>query len=281
MTPTPRRRHFHTQWQHVKQWSKDTHQEAEINRNIDAIMEQSLKDAGYRAEHVSNTKNTDRTYWKEAHVRSIPFFLITLLLRILISFLFLQIYRGRNDSEKYHILYRCPLAYLCGCRKQFKVCFTRDNVELKCAGTHDGTSHVEDKSKYLTNAQKGFLKRSTKSAPNESYETGRAHVRNSCNFSPDKRTPQDPTSIRCAQRVVVKQRRAIALTNTQGVKLDDTNGALTRLCNKLDFIELITRHNDPADTYHLDLHSVICLGVQWKGGNTFMESSKVDLLLNV
>jgi hypothetical protein len=41
MTPTPRRRHFHTQWQHVKQWSKDTHQEAEINRNIDAIMEQS------------------------------------------------------------------------------------------------------------------------------------------------------------------------------------------------------------------------------------------------
>jgi hypothetical protein len=151
-------------------------------------------------------------------------------------------------------------------------------VELKCAGTHDGTSHVEDKSKYLTNAQKGFLKRSTKSAPNE---TGRAHVRNSCNFSPDKRTPQDPTSIRCAQRVVVKQRRAIALNNTQGVKLDDTHGPLTRLCNKLDFIQLIARHNDPDDEYHLDLHSVICLGAQWKGGNTFMETSTVDLLLNV
>jgi hypothetical protein len=151
-------------------------------------------------------------------------------------------------------------------------------VELKCAGTHDGTSHVEDKSKYLTNAQKGFLKRATKSAPNE---TGRAHVRNSCNFSPDKRTPQDPTSIRCAQRVVVKQRRAIALKNTQGVKLDDTHGPLTRLCNKLDFIHLIARHNDPDDEYHLDLHSVICLGAQWKGGNTFMETSTVDLLLNV
>ncbi len=151
-------------------------------------------------------------------------------------------------------------------------------MELRSAGTHDGMSHVEDKSKYLTNAPIASLKRSTKSAPNE---TGRKHVRNSCNFSPDKRTPQDPTSIRCAQRVVVRQRRAIALINTQSVKLDDTNGALTRLCNKLDFINQIARHNDPADEYHLDLHSVICLGAQWKGGNTFMESSTVDLLLNV
>ncbi len=100
---------------------------------------------------------------------------------------FLQIYRGRNDSEKHHILYWCPLAYLCGCRTQFKLLLTRDNVELRSSGTHDGMSHVEDKSKYLTNAQKSTLKRSTKSAPNE---TGRAHVHNSCNFSPDKRTPE-------------------------------------------------------------------------------------------
>jgi len=76
MTPTPRRRRFHSQWQHVKEWSKDTHQVAEINRKIDAIMEQSLKDAGYRAEHVSSTKTTDRAYWKESHVRSFPLFLL-------------------------------------------------------------------------------------------------------------------------------------------------------------------------------------------------------------
>ncbi len=127
-----------------------------------------------------------------AHIGKKPstlhcFFLlkITLLLRILISFLFLQIYLRRNDCEKYHILYRCPLAYLCSCRTQFKLLFSLDNVELRSSGTHDGMSHVEDKSKYLTNAQIASLKRSTKSAPNE---TGRAYVRNSCNFSPDKRS---------------------------------------------------------------------------------------------
>ena len=73
MTPTPRRRYYQTQWQLVKKWSKDRYQQAEINRQIDGIMKKSLKDAGYRAEHVSKTKDTDRAYWKEAHVRSIPF----------------------------------------------------------------------------------------------------------------------------------------------------------------------------------------------------------------
>jgi hypothetical protein len=82
MTPTPRRRRFHSQWQHVKEWSKDTHQVAEINRKIDAIMEQSLKDAGYRAEHVSNTKTTDRAYWKESHVRSFPLFLLNRIVAV-------------------------------------------------------------------------------------------------------------------------------------------------------------------------------------------------------
>jgi hypothetical protein len=57
MTPTPRRRYYQTQWQLVKKWSKHRYQQAEINRDIDAILEQSLKDVGYRAEHVSMTKN--------------------------------------------------------------------------------------------------------------------------------------------------------------------------------------------------------------------------------
>jgi hypothetical protein len=79
----------------------------------------------------------------------------------------------------------------------------------------------------------------------------------------------------------MKQRREIALRNTHGVKLDETNGPMTRLCNKIDFQYLIAQHNNPADEYHLDLHSVVCLGAQWKGGNTFMETSTVDLVLNV
>ena len=55
-------------------------QEAEIRREIDEILEKSLKDAGYRAEHVSKTKETDRAYWKEAHVSLFMFFEFALFL---------------------------------------------------------------------------------------------------------------------------------------------------------------------------------------------------------
>ena len=63
-----RKRVYKTNWSVVSSWSKDRIQEAEIRREVDAILEKSLKDAGYRAEHVSKTKETDRAYWKEAHV---------------------------------------------------------------------------------------------------------------------------------------------------------------------------------------------------------------------
>ncbi len=66
MTPTPRSRYYQMQWQLVKKWSKDRYQQAGINWDIDEILEQSLKDAGYRAEHVSKTKDTDCANWKEA-----------------------------------------------------------------------------------------------------------------------------------------------------------------------------------------------------------------------
>ena len=149
---------------------------------------------------------------------------------------------------------------------------------LKVSGRHDGNSHNEDRSRYLTVSQRAALKRATKSAPNES---ARQLVRNSSNFSPEKRTALDPDSIRSAQRVVSKQRRALALKQTQGIRLDKTNGKMTELGEKLDLTMLIARHNDPQDEYHLNLHEVVCIGNQWKDGVTFMALTTPGLLFNV
>ncbi len=76
MTPTPRSRYYQTQWQLVEKWSKDRYQQAEINRDIDEILEQSLKDAGYRSEHVSKTKDTDSAHWKEAQASYVSCFFL-------------------------------------------------------------------------------------------------------------------------------------------------------------------------------------------------------------
>ena len=148
-------------------------------------------------------------------------------------------------------------------------------VVLKVSGEHDGSSHVRDQSAHLTVSQKALLRRATKTAPNES---ARQLVRNSSNFSPDKRTGQDPDSIRSAQRIVSQQRRRLALSQTQGVQLDKSNGAMTRLASELDLAALIARHNDPEDDYHLDLHQVVCIGSQWNNGVTFMEVTATNLL---
>ena len=67
-TPLVPRRVITTSWKEIKVWSKSRHQLSDIDREIDGIMAQSLKNAGYHAEHVSKSKETDRAFWKEAHV---------------------------------------------------------------------------------------------------------------------------------------------------------------------------------------------------------------------
>ena len=68
----------------VKSWCRRKMQDAEINFEIDSILEQSLKDAAYYAEHVTKTNATDRAYWKVATVSKI-FFLTYSIYRHLIS----------------------------------------------------------------------------------------------------------------------------------------------------------------------------------------------------
>ncbi len=63
---TPKRI-YQTDWKVVEKWSTSMHL-PEIDRQIDAILARCLRSAGYVAEHVAKTKDTDRSYWKEAHV---------------------------------------------------------------------------------------------------------------------------------------------------------------------------------------------------------------------
>jgi hypothetical protein len=68
-----RKRLYKVQWSVVKSWCRRTLQDAEINREVDSILEQSLKDTAYYAEHVTKTNDTDRACWKAASVNVICF----------------------------------------------------------------------------------------------------------------------------------------------------------------------------------------------------------------
>ena len=69
---------YNTKWVTVQRWKPALTSQSQIDREIDEIMERSLIDAGYRSEHVSNSKATDRSYFKETHV-SICFVLLLVL----------------------------------------------------------------------------------------------------------------------------------------------------------------------------------------------------------
>ncbi len=161
--------------------------------------------------------------------------------------------------EKYSILYRCPLRYKCSCEVQHKIFYSAAEVILKALGKHDTSSHSQDRSCKLAVQQKAALRKAAKCAPNES---ARQLAQNTQHFSPKSSTPRDPDALRAAQRVVGAQCRALALEQTGGVQLDQSNGAMTRLRETMNLWKLILHHNDPEDDYHVDLHQVVCIGNQ-------------------
>jgi hypothetical protein len=114
-TQSPRRK-IKTAWTEVQTFCKITMEVSQINRAVDEIMEKSLRDAGFRSEHVSHTKTTDRVYWKSAHV------LVSDARKLFSSnrewhysdIVFgacAQSYRSCKDSEKHDELFRCLCAY--------------------------------------------------------------------------------------------------------------------------------------------------------------------------
>jgi hypothetical protein len=69
---TPKRI-YQTDGKIVQKWSTSTSL-PEINRQIDTLLARSPRCAGYVAKHVTKTKETDRSYWKETHVSALFFY---------------------------------------------------------------------------------------------------------------------------------------------------------------------------------------------------------------
>ncbi len=284
MQSTPRRK-IKTSWTEVQTFCKITMEVSKINRAVDEIKGKSLRDAGFRSEHVSHTKATDRVNWKSTHVSDARKLVTCNREWYYSDFVFgacAQSYRSCKDSEKHDELFRCPCAYLCGCQVQFQICATREYTKEMVSGKRDGNSHVEtvrDKVyQKLSLTQTGALRRATKVAPNE---TARQIARNPSNLSPDKCMPSDPSSIRAAQRFVSQERRMLALQQTQGVKLDKTSWSMASLGSQFDLAKLIAMHNDEGDDFHFDLHTIICIRSQWQGGVTFTELSTPQIMFNL
>ena len=56
---------------------------------------------------------------------------------------------------------------------------------------------------------------------------------------------------------------------------------MTAFPDKIDLLRALERHNDPNDPYHLDMHEVVSLGAQFKGGVKFATFTTAHQLMNI
>ncbi len=100
------------------------------------------------------------------------------------------------------------------------------------------------------------------------------------NFSRGKHVASDRKSQAAVNRLVRKKRKQLMAARIPGINLDDTEGAMVRLAQSLSLSLHIKRHNDPADSNHINEHQTFCLGYQFKDGITFMCHLTPHMLLN-
>jgi hypothetical protein len=66
-----------------------------------------------------------------------------------------------------------------------------------------------------------------------------------------------------------------------GIKIDGSEGSMNELAESVSFEKLLLRHNDPADSFHLDAHQVVSLGHQFSDGVRFATFSTPSMLNNM
>ncbi len=72
------------------------------------------------------------------------------------------------------------------------------------------------------------------------------------NFGPGRRIPYDARSRQAVARIVRKTRAEFLQDRVPGITLDGSEGSMNRLADSISLVKLLKRHNDPANSYHMD-----------------------------
>jgi hypothetical protein len=110
-------------------------------------------------------------------------------------------YYSKRSDETIRI-HKCPMAYRCSCTERCRVCVGKDYIRLEFHGTHDETSHAEERSKNLRYKQIIAIHKAVIVAPNLSATKSRCNLQNA---SPEKHV--QPALLRSIQRCVRETRK--------------------------------------------------------------------------
>ena len=162
-------------------------------------------------------------------------------------------------------MYDCPLSskYNCNCPAKLRVSWGPKQVVMQKANMHTAESHAVDNRKFLKHQQRNAVAVAVKASPLSTPVEVRRHLKNS---SPQKRI--DAQRLSSVRRAVRTERTNMTSINFPlcPVQVTASLGSLTSLCKSMFLPDLIRRHNDPADDFHLDYHKMVCIAFKTDGG---------------
>jgi hypothetical protein len=127
---------------------------------------------------------------------------------------------------------------------------------MQKANMHIAESHAVDNRKFLKHQQHNAVAVVVKAAPQSTPVKIRCHLKNS---SPQKQIDEHRlSSVRRAVRIKRNNMTSI-LFPLCPVPVTGSLGSLTSLCKSMFLPDLIRRHNDPANDFHLDFHKMVCI----------------------
>jgi hypothetical protein len=137
-----------------------------------------------------------------------------------------------------------------------------DRVVLLQSGVHTPESHLGGKV-ILSVKQRGAVKRAARSAP---MSVGSQVQSSLQNFSPCRQVPYDARSRQAVARIVRKTRAEVMQERVYCITLDGFEGSMNRLADSIALVTLLARHNDPANSFHMDEHEAVCVGHRFSKG---------------
>jgi hypothetical protein len=72
------------------------------------------------------------------------------------------------------------------------------------------------------------------------------------NFSPYWWVPYDARSRQAVASIVRHTRAKVMQDRVPSITLDGSEGSIYCLANSISLVKLLERHNNPADSYHMD-----------------------------
>jgi hypothetical protein len=177
-----------------------------------------------------------------------------------------------------YTIYRCPFRHRAECKCTLRVVRGDDFVELQRCGVHENGCHDNDKSKHLKIKQIINIQEAAIVNPRAS---GAELCRNMLVLDSPTKTFEGKDK-RSVQRAVTVARKHLVDLQAAAAPHKDSFGEYSKFAATNRWGELLAKHNDPDDPYHLSLYDYVLIGseVQAAHGILRINFSSLWMLMN-